>query len=322
MSQESLIQEPKYPHEPILPQYVDSTMLVTAKACLYKYYQEYVCRRSPSARSPDLHAGGAVAEFFETFRKSYYGEKLSKKDSIEKAARAFLYFWGDYEPHDKKGQPHVKSIANTFGACLDYLSAYPPETDIIQPYYKEDGEPTVEFTFAHPLPIMHPVTGEPILYCGRYDLLGEMGGIGWVEDEKTTKSFFQNWSEQWHLRTQFLGYTWATRELGWKVQGAVVRGIAIQKSQYKHQQAIIPFTDEKVWRWHKQMLRDVQRIVDAWNEGYWDQDFGEACSAWGGCQFHDVCSSDNPDVWYADFHERLWNPLAKDPTDPRLKEAA
>ena len=313
-----LVQKPNYPHEPLLPQYVDSSMLVTFKSCPYKFYQEYVCRRSPLGRSPDLLAGGAAAKFFEAFRRAYYGEGKDHRTSIEVAARAFLYFWGDYEPPEK----HAKTISNTFCACLDYLQVYPPATDIVQPFRNPDNSPAVEFTIALPLPINHPVTGEPIIYAGRYDMLGEMGGTKWIVDEKTTKSFFQNWSEQWHLRTQFLGYTWATRELGYKVEGAIIRGIAIQKSQYKHQQAIIEYTKGKIERWHKQMLRDVQRIVDCWNEGFWDQDFGNTCSQYGGCQYHQVCNSDVPDAWYDDFYERLWNPLAQDPTDPREKEEA
>lgn len=311
-----LIQTPSYPHEPILPQYIDSSMLVQFKSCPYKYYEEYVCRRSPLARSPDLVAGGAIARFLEVFRREFFGSGKSKQEAIELATAAFLYFWGDYEPPEG----HPKSITNTFCACLDYLSAYPPETDIVQPRMTGDS-PSVEFSFALPLPIDHPVTGDPILYCGRYDMNGLMGGQEWVVDEKSTKSFMKNWSEQWHLRTQFLGYNWAAREFGFNTQGAIVRGIAIQKSQYKHQQAIIAFEHWKLERWYKQMLRDVRRLVACWNEGFWDQDFGNTCSQYGGCQYHDLCNSGNPEVWYGDFQERMWNPLAKDPTDPRTKEA-
>lgn len=305
--------QPSYPHEPLFPAYMDSTMLTTAKSCKRKFYEEYICRRSPVERSPDLHGGGAVATFFEHFRRAFYEEGLPERDAIMVAAREFFLAWGDYEPPFG----HVKTMPNMFGACLDYLREYPPADDQVKPMRTHGNKVGVEFTFAVPIPVRNPHTGELMIYCGRFDMLGEMGISAWCVDEKTTKGFFKNWSDQWHLRSQFIGYTWGARETGIKVEGAIVRGIAIQKSQYQHRQAIIPYTDHKIELWYNQMVRDVEALVKCWTDGYFDYDFGEACNAYGGCQFRPMCNSDEPENWHGDYKERMWNPLLKDPSKRR-----
>lgn len=297
------------PHSARFPQVIDSTMLVTFKSCPQKFNREYIERRATTSISPDLHAGGALARALETYRRAFYRDKLNADDCLMLAFREFTLFWGDYEPPEG----HNKTFVNTWGAFRYYLDQWPCATDFLQPLMR-DGEPAVEFTFALPLPHRHPVSGDPILYCGRFDMLGTTGEPLFIVDEKTTKAFYVNWSSQWQLRTQFLGYTWATRAMGFNTQGAYVRGIAIQKTQYRHLEAICQYADWELERWFEQTCRDIDRMIECWNEGYWDFDLGDSCSQWGGCAYHTLCTSKKPELWYGDYTERLWNPLAQNPT--------
>ncbi len=294
---------------------IDSTILITARSCLEKFRNEYVLRLSPLAISPDLHGGGAVARGLEVLRREYYGEGKTIEEATRSMYIAFTKFWGDYEPPAK----HKKTYVNMFNALISYINHYPLDTDHIQPHRTASGQPAVEYTFAVPLPIMHPDTGLPIIYGGRLDMIGLFAGGKWAVDEKTTGGFGQRWSEQWAMRTQFIGYTWAARLFDYpSLKGAIVRGIAILVGEYRHLEAQVPIPQWQVDRWYEHMLLTVQRMVDAYTSGVWEMDYGDACSSYNGCVFNMLCTARDPRLWYGEFEERLWNPLAKDPTGETL----
>ena len=154
---------------------------------------------------------------------------------------------------------------------------YHPATDHIQPYMV-DGKPTLEFTFAIPLepainatsadapywPV-HPETGDPFVYAGRFDLLGEYLGMPIVCDDKTSGTgHYANWSEKWDLRGQFIGYTWAANQLGIKADSCAVRGVVVLMKSIEHAEAIKPYSDDLRARWLEQLRRDLWRIVTMW----------------------------------------------------------
>ena len=301
---------------PTFPRLIDSSML-SAMICMQRFKREYIDRLAPAAISPDLHCGGAMAKAFETYRKAVFAEGVSEDAAMLRTWRAFTSYWGDYEPPEKKQN---KNYVNAWGAVEAYLREYPPLTDSAQPLIKSDGSPAIEFTFTLPLPLPHPDTGEPMLYCGRLDMLALYGRTAYVLDEKTTGAFRMNWSEQWEIRSQFLGYTYAARQYGYPVKGAIVRGIALLKSEYRFLQAIVHLPEWQVERWYRQMLRTISRAIDCYREGYFDFNYGDACSMYNGCAYQPLCTSETPERWYEDFAERTWNPLAKDPTSPTKEE--
>lgn len=299
-------------------------MLTTSKTCLQKFFREYIERRCTKEKSIHLHAGGALAQAFETFRRAYYtpgglcfGDvEASRAD----AARDLIHYWGEWNPVEKE----TKSLANTLLAFWDYFTAYPPENDRLKPLMLANG-PAVEWSFAEPLTIMHPETGDPLCYCGRFDMFGTLGDAVYTVDEKSGGQVTKHWSAQWKLRYQFLGYNWAARQHGYKSFGALIRGVIIRTKDSDYPQAIMNYGEHIIARWHTQMLRDVQRLVDRWNEyqrtgnpAAWDYDFGHGCMSFNKpCEFMDLCGAKNPSIYYDDFGERLWNPVEKDPTRAR-----
>lgn len=135
-----------------------------------------------------------------------------------------------------------------------------------------------------------------------------------MRDEKTTgSSIGQNWADQWNLRSQFMGYVWACRQCGIDVDSVVVRGISIQKTQIVHAEAIKQYTDFMLQRWYEQLRRDLWRLRRSWDEGHFDFNLGDACTAYGNCIFTTVCQSASPNNWLSEFVVRHWNPLDKNP---------
>lgn len=302
---------------PILPAWVDSTMISAFRSCPRKFYYEFILGLRPPGISVDLHAGGVFAHCLEVVRKEFYLNQRTLDEALLRANAAFEIAWGDFVIPDHKRTN--KRPDRVWAAVESYFETYNPTFDHIQPYFS-DGKPTFEFTFAIPLDLagfpLHPVSGEPFLYAGRFDLLGEYMGLPVVEDDKTSGSgHYSNWSEKWDLRGQFIGYTWACQQLGLPVEQVVVRGVGIQATQIAHAEVIKPYSNVLRARWLEQLRRDLVRLVDCWNAGYFDYNFGESCTDFGNCIFTQPCQSSEPEPWLKTFDVRRWNPVNKNPVE-------
>ena len=304
------------------PTYLDSSMLSTADSCKQKFFNEYVLCITPHGRSPDLHAGGAFALGVELIRKLYYEKGVGLEECYHRVFPHFVRFWGTFEPPES----NPKDFINMWMALEEYFQTYDPATDPIQPYKDENGKFGIEYNFAIPMDVIHPETGEPILFVGRFDLLAYYLDTLVIVDEKTTKAIGPTWVNQWNMRGQFIGYTFAVRHHGLPCVGALIRGIAIQKTQYKHAQVLVTFPKWQIERWWHEANRKAQELVDCWVKLKAAQDtrtavdtfthsYGEACGSYGGCHYADpICTVQNPWDWYDSFERRVWNPLDKDPT--------
>lgn len=306
-------------------------MLNVCDACETKFFTEFVLRRAPTGRSIDLHAGGLIAAACESIRKDFYCAKLPLDECYFNAFTSYQRNWPlNLEP--KEGS--YKDFTNCWCAVEAYFQNYPPDRDYFQPYIKADGQPAVEFRFAVPLPIPHPISGQPLFFAGRADMLAQSEpGSCYVLDEKTTKGIGYSWKDQWAMRGQFYGYTWAAREYGFPCVGAVIRGIGIQQTQYAFAEAVQLYTKTQLDRWKSEMLLKVQRMVDNFSRmvdeinsqppghedlrkmhNNWRMSFGDACSSYGGCQYVPLCLSDTPWEIYQHMDQRVWEPMEQDPS--------
>ena len=94
--------------------------------------------------------------------------------------------------------------------------------------------------------------------------------------------------------------------------GVVVRGVSILKTKYDTMEVISYRSPYEIDRWLNQVVRDIQRMIRCWEEGYWDYNLDHACSEYGGCAFTSICKSADPEAWLKTyFVKRVWNPLAK-----------
>ena len=292
---------------PDFPLGIDASMRAAFLKCPRSFELGYLRHLRPLQPSVHLVAGGAYAKGLEVARRAYYEQGVPEKRAIGLGAIALVKAYGDFEPPMR----HAKTCENVLSAFDYYFSVWPMSSDTLTPFRGQDVKRAIEWSFALPLPVAHPQSGDPILYIGRFDMLGEFGGGLWVVDDKTTGSLGASWSKQWDMRGQFTGYCWAARQTGLNVTGALVRGVSILKTKHDHAQAIVYKEDHKVEQWYTQILRDVQRMVQLWEEGYWDYDLSDGCCSFGECSYKLLCESPRPEDWLEGNYEvRAWDPLA------------
>lgn len=297
-------------HRPEFPEMIDSSMLSYFKSCPRKFFYSYMLHLKPNTESHHLLAGHAFASGLEAARNAFYGEGKPVDEAIVIGAVALIQDWGDFQTPDGK----KKQLDVMLGAYMDYFIEYPMDRDHLQPLYYADNRPAIEFTFAIPLPVNHPETGQPLLYVGRCDMVGvhQSTGFNYAVDEKTAEQLGPWWVQQWDLRSQFTGYTWACNEHGIPVKGAVVRGIGIMAAEYKYAEVISTRPKWMIDEWYTQMIRDLERLKLMWADGHFDADFGDACAAYGGCPFRGACTTTPQNrevVLDMDFTPRKWNPV-------------
>lgn len=297
-----------------LPILIDSTMLACWRQCQEKFNAEFIKGFRPPGLSIDLHAGGCLATGLEETYLAYYGGK-SLPEALAAAHGIFMSEWGDVAPPEHNPKKKAKNKDNVWSAIEAYFEKWHPENDYVQPLLL--SPPSLEFTFAIPLDLpgfpKHP-SGDPFVYGGRYDMLGTYSGDPVVKDDKSTSgSIGSTWAEQWDLRSQFIGYTWAARHAGFKVDKVVVRGICFQIKENKFEEAIKLYPEYLVARWLEVVRRNLLSMVKAHDEGYFEPNLADACTQYGHCIFMDRCRSANPDAWNSIYEVRHWNPLQKNP---------
>lgn len=294
---------------PMFPPTIDSTILSTFRSCPQKFFRQYVQHWKPEQKNVHLIAGGAFASAIEVARDAFYVKGRIAEEAEAAGMQALMQHYGDFQcPEDS-----AKSLERMLGAFEFYLFNYPLGGDGAEPITLPSGRRGIEFSFAEPLNIMHPVTGNPILYTGRSDMIASRYNAGtWIYDEKTTSSLGATWGRQWEMRSQFTGYAWAARKQGIKTSGTIVRGVSILKTKYDTLEVPTYRSDYEIDRWEQQTIRDIQRMIRCWGEGYWDYSLDGACSDYGGCSLIPVCKASNPDEWLpAKFVQRVWDPLAR-----------
>jgi hypothetical protein len=299
------------------PDVIDNTLRSSFRKCETYWMYSSINKIKPNSPSLHLHAGGAFAKGIEETRRAFYERNESSEDAIAIGVNALLTFWGDFYVEDTSN----KSCERMVQGLLSYFDQYPLETDSIKPYYNPENESYgIEFSFALPIPdedgnpLLHPETGDPLLYAGRFDMLGDMQGVLFVTDEKTTGQLGNSWLKQWSLDSQFTGYCWAARQYGLPVAGAVIRGISFLTNGNGHAECIIYRPEWQTDRWLVELRRDVRRMIHAFKTRDISQALDKAiCGNYGGCSFSMLCESPTPDAWIPIHYEiNQWNPLHKE----------
>lgn len=304
---------------PVFPHLVDSTIRKEWDACQRKCYTAHFCHIHPKEESVHLVFGGALARSVEVFRVKFYSEEMTVEQSLAYAIQALLLDWGDYEPPERETK---KTLIRCIDTVLSFFEHYNAHTDVYKPVILSETGAAVEWTFALPIPgCFHPVTGKPILYAGRFDMLAQSRkGAKFINDEKTTSSLGRQWSNQWQMASQFTGYYWAAQQFGHKIRGAVVRGIGIMANSTDHVIVLETRSQFEIDRWLVQLQHNVHEMINAWNTNYYNYALDNACNSYGGCPYMPLCTAKVPEKEYDRYKIRVWNPLAS--TDPELLEIA
>lgn len=301
------------------PAIIDNSMLSRMKKCEGDAYYSFFENLAPLGTNVHLHAGGAFAHGIEHARRAFYVEGKPAAEAIAIGVTELLAYYGDYECPPES----AKSAERMAGALVYYFDTYELGSDYVQPW--TDGSGTgIEFSFSFPLPIPHPQSGDPILYSGRFDMLGQdtRSGQLFVVDEKTATSLGQQWVNQWELDSQFTGYCAGAKLYKKPVVGAIIRGVSILKTKYDTKEAIIYRPQWQIDRWYNESVRLVRRMIEVWkygkDEAHWQLD-KSACGAYGGCAFKLLCASPRPDQWKSvNFEPRVWHPMVREEREAEL----
>ena len=293
---------------PPFPKILDSTMIASFRSCPQKFFREYMEHWKPNVPSVHLHAGGAYAKGLETAREAFYQDGKTAEEAMAEGLRALLTFYGSFEcPPDS-----AKSAERMAGAFEYYFTQYPLGADEAIPITLSSGKRGIEFSFAEPTDATHPVSGDPLLYVGRMDMICDYAGGVFGLDDKTTSSLGSSWSKQWDMRSQFTGYCWGAGRAGIPLQGFLVRGVSILKTKYDTQQALTYRPQWMIDRWYDQLMKDIERMKAMWQAQEWDYDLDHACTEYSGCVFRQPCLSLDPQPWLeSSFIRRVWNPLTR-----------
>lgn len=302
---------------PPFPEVIDDTLMRTIKECEGKAWLMYVNHWKPKGESVHLHAGAAWARGLEVARKEFWDNERSAEDAIPLGAMALMESYGDFVPPEE-GSGSAKTLERMLSAFEYYFDEFPldrgtgPLADG-RPIRTEIGH-CVEFSFAEPLDLPHPETGEPLIYSGRTDMIAHWAGGIYIWDDKTASQLGASWGQQWDLRSQFTGYVWAARRAGFKVDGVIANGLAILKTKFNRDRAITNRSAWEVDRWYTQTLRVLRRFIDSWRAGEFEWNLADSCSSYGGCAFRPICKSPpetRPEWLPMYFERRLWDPLRR-----------
>ena len=63
------------------------------------------------------------------------------------------------------------------------------------------------------------------------------------------------------------------------------------------------------------LIRDINKMIQAWESGYWDWNLDHACAEYGGCPFKSVCQMREPmQLLTQQFQRRRWDPVQRTET--------
>lgn len=293
---------------PPFPEVIDSSLIAAFRSCPQKAFLEFFEHWKLRDPSVHLHAGATFARGLEVARTAFYTEGRPPADSVALGLRALIEAYGEFEcPADS-----AKSLERMAGALEFYFERYPLGQDQAIPMSLPGGKRGIEFSFLEPIEILHPTTGNPILYSGRFDMIVNYQNLALGEDDKTASQLGASWPRQWDLRSQFTAYTWGAKQAGIKLDGFLVRGVSILKTKYDTLETITYRPEWQIQRWYAQMLRDVRRMIASWESGIWDFNLDHACAEYGGCPFRGVCQLVKPEhLLRQQFERRIWDPVRR-----------
>lgn len=292
---------------PPFPRIITNSIRNDAVTCLRKFELNNVLHWKPKHLSIHLHAGGGFAKGLEATRRYYYEQGFTQEDAILGGWLTIVDWYAKYQTADGD----VKTCERMCSALLYYFTVFPMQHDFLQPAELAPGKLGIEFSGLLPIDFDHPETGEPLLIGFRFDMLAQHQTTGdlYVNDEKTTSQLGPTWAGSYDLDSQFTEYCWAARQYDFPVVGAIVRGISILKNGHGNAQSIQMRPVWQIERWYEQMLRDLKRMVEAWESGVYDYNLSHGCKMYGGCAYRGVCRSNDPDRWLAaDFKQEEYNP--------------
>jgi hypothetical protein len=289
----------------------DNSSLALFKACPRKYQLAIVEGWRPRTQSAPLTFGNDIHRCLE----HYDAECLAgtqPEAAMRSTLRLAIRLIREWQFSDDHRTPYT-FLRSIVWYCEHYKG------EAVKTHVLPEGEPALELSFRFALPIQTP-SGEPYIYCGHIDKIGNLHGrLFALERKHTTYRLDEKYFARYSPNSQILGYTYASRVVfNAPVSGVIVDAIQVGKTFSAPARMPIPVTQGQLDEWMRDTLYWIKRAEDAAVSGYWPMNT-ESCYNYGGCQFRGICSK-TPEVRHAflqaNFKFDRWNPLeSKKETD-------
>lgn len=291
------------------PTVIDNSMLSQWRKCPRRFFEAYILHHAPNLPSIHLHAGAAFASGLETTRRAYYADGLPEEEAIQKGFQAVVKAYGDFTPTDN----NLKTVSRMSGALIHYFKNWPLCLDRYKPAQLGDRL-GIEFSFLIPLDIFHPITNDPLLYYGRFDLIAQHDETLqlWGVDDKTASKLGKSWHDAYTFPAQFLGYICGARRVGIDLAGFKIRGLSVLKDAYGCAEHTLYTNPTLVNRWWDSVHAQIEEIIHQWHQHDFPYNMDSGCTAYyTRCPFMDLCLSSSEtyeQIIKTDFYHREYNP--------------
>ena len=124
---------------------------------------------------------------------------------------------------------------------------------------------------------------------------------------------------EFDISSQFRGYGWAMRELGYPADGVIVNALGIRAptktgKQYDFQRHTVSITTEELDEWYRDTCYIISDILSMFLRNYFPRHTKWCVGKYGTCQFFNVCtlSADQRPLMLStgDYKQVTWDPLA------------
>lgn len=308
----------------LFPEVISASMIEDIWRCETYFLRNHIQRYRLHEKSGDLLAGGAFAKACELTRKSFYEEGMSEDEAIDVGYHYILT--SEHTGHAVKTNEWVAKCFKK------YFRTYPLDSSF-RPILFPDGSAAVEFTFDFKTGIQHPdLPDTDIRIKGKIDgVYGEYFGgkmtKAYVLDEKSTAKLYRLPTGQvdldkelmsFRLNPQMIIYVWAARELGLKVDTALIRRVSFNAKYEPPIELHIPITQYMIDTCLSSLYNKIQELVEKYKmwkfEGYELQQtfatqYGSQCITYGrACPYAEGCWYDRGgDILASNIRQLVYN---------------
>lgn len=253
----------------LFPIAFSNSMMSDLWVCELAWFRKYCQKFVNSTKEPDLIAGGNFAKGCEIVRKAYHNDKKDPEEAIELGSNYILE--AEDTRHSEKTNERIAF------ALRRYFRRFPLDSNLT-PVELADGTFAIEYAFEFDLGIAHPELPETNLtYKGKLDGLYEYRSHGVrdeivVLDEKTCKKLYRiagtklvdKTKEELIYKTngQFIGYHWASRQLGINPSKTLIRKVPIGATYEEPIQLEIGITPFQIEIWSTTLFNKIEELKD------------------------------------------------------------
>lgn len=177
-----------------------------------------------------------------------------------------------------------------------------------------------------------------VAWSGKIDVVANANGCNRIVDHKTTSMGGDQFVQDFQLSNQTIGYTWAARQLWPELNisgfcgnaiflkrpasgtfpagGLLSSGSRGGKPPLDFFRFYFEYSPERIIEWHQNIMFVMEDFVTCLIRGVFTMHTKYCFGKFGRCQYHDVCSLDDPKVrmnmLHTDmFRDVTWNPTHK-----------